>query len=245
MLSIVVPAWDEVHTIGSVLARLSAVLPHVAKQIIVVDDGSTDGSASVALAFGDAVRYRYQPSTGVGAARNRGTAEARGRFLAFLDADDLWIECKLEIQLAAFEADPALEVVFGHVQQGFSPELDPSQEPARRFAPEVVPGHLPGTMLARRDAFFRVGPFSTALTLGDGVDWYLRAVDLGLRMLMLHNVLLWRRVHDTNMGIRQRDARQDYVHVVKAALDRRRSKGGSRDGILSTRPDDSAASGQE
>jgi len=101
-------------------------------------------------------------------------------------------------------------------------------------------------MLVQRDALFRVGPFSTALTLGDGVDWYLRAVDFQLRMRMLPDVLLWRRVHNTNMGIQQRDARQDYVHVVKAALDRRRSMVGSREGILSTpRPDDPAASNQE
>jgi hypothetical protein len=59
--------------------------------------------------------------------------------------------------------------------------------------------------------------------VGDGVDWYLRAVELQLHTLMLPDVLLWRRIHDTNMGIQERNSRQDYLQIVKAALDRRRA----------------------
>jgi glycosyltransferase involved in cell wall biosynthesis len=215
-------------------------------ELIVVDDGSTDGSASVARRYGNAVRYCYQPTGGVGAARNRGAADARGQFLSFLDADDLWLDHKFAIQLAAFENDPKLDIVFGHVQQGHSPDMTSEAHAATCIVLAVAPCHLPGTMLAKREAYFRVGPFSTRWTLGDGIDWYLRAVDLQLRMRMLPDVLLWRRVHDTNMGIQQRSSRQDYVHIVKAALDRRRSSVGPREGFHSTpRPDDPAVSSQE
>jgi glycosyltransferase involved in cell wall biosynthesis len=238
-----------VHNGGNYLAEaLESVLAQGISgcEVIVVDDGSTDDSGLIAQDFGSAVRYIYQPQGGPGSARNLGVAEARGQFVAFLDADDRWMERKLEIQLAAFDADPTLDVAFGHVQQGLSPELDLTQAPTKRFAMEVVPGHLPGTMLARREAYFQVGPFSTRWTLGDGIDWYLRAVDLQLRMRMLPDVLLWRRIHDTNIGIRQRSSRQDYVHIMKAALDRRRSSVGPYEGFHSTpRPDDPAVSSQE
>jgi glycosyltransferase involved in cell wall biosynthesis len=244
-----VTAIVPVHNGGRYLAEaLESILEQGRDdcEIIVVDDGSTDDSAAIAQGYGSVVRYLYQPQRGPGSARNSGIAEARGQFVAFLDADDRWMERKLEIQLAAFDADPTLDVAFGHVQQGLSPELDLTQAPTKRFAMEVVPGHLPGTMLARREAYFQVGPFSTRWTLGDGIDWYLRAVDLQLRMRMLPDVLLWRRIHDTNIGIRQRSSRQDYVHIVKAALDRRRASVRPHEGFHSLpRPDDPAVSGQE
>jgi glycosyltransferase involved in cell wall biosynthesis len=192
-------------------------------EIVVVDDGSTDDSAAVAARYGSAVRYLYQAQAGPGAARNSGIAAARGQYLSFLDADDLWMKDKLEMQLAAFERDPALDIVFGHVQQGYSPEMMGEGRAAPRNFAEVVPGHLPGTMLARREACSRVGSFTTRWMVGDGVDWYLRAVELQLHTLMLPDVLLWRRIHDTNMGIQERNSRQDYLQIVKAALDRRRA----------------------
>src|SRR5262249_54915625 len=69
----------------------------------VVDDGSTDDSAAVARALGPPVRLLQQPNQGESVARNRGIEEARGEWVAFLDADDVWIPEKLERQLAAVE----------------------------------------------------------------------------------------------------------------------------------------------
>jgi glycosyltransferase involved in cell wall biosynthesis len=178
----------------------------------------------VAGSYGSSIRYRSQPHKGAAATRNVGVSEARGRFFSFLDADDAWTADKLEKQVAAFEEDAELDIVFGHVQEAHSPELDERARQRARVSSEIVPGHLPSTMLVKREAFLRVGPFSTEWRVGEGVDWHLRAADLQLRMLMLPDLVLWRRVHETNTGIRLRDARRDYVHVVKAALDRRRAQ---------------------
>ena len=78
-----------------------------------------------------------------------------------------------------------------------------------------------------RSAFDRVGPFSTTYVTAECLDWFLRAEEVGIRSEMLPEVVLRRRVHDDNLGIRRRDARIDYVRVLKAALDRRRR---ARDG---------------
>lgn len=198
------------ETVQSVLAQAYRPL-----EITVIDDGSTDGSAALAKSFGD-VRYAFQPHAGLGSALNRGLAMARGDFLSFLDADDLWVEYKLATQMESFRRDPALDVVYGHIQP-FHGHDAPSGY--REFPPTA--GYVKGTMLITRTAFFRVGLFDPKWTVGDFVDWYVRARDQGLNSLMLPDVLLRRRIHADNMGRREQAQRKDYVHILKQALDRR------------------------
>ena len=78
-------------------------------------------------------------------------------------------------------------------------------------------------MLIRREAFERVGPFETHTTVAEWVDWCARAKECGLRVEMLPEVVLRRRLHSQNKGIREARYRFQYVHAVKAALDRRRA----------------------
>ena len=77
-------------------------------------------------------------------------------------------------------------------------------------------------MLIRRESFDRVGPFLTDVRVGEGVDWYARATEAGLKGLILPDIVLERRLHDSNTGIRERDSRSDYLQVVRSALQRRR-----------------------
>lgn len=101
--------------------------------IIVVDDGSTDESASVAQGFTPQIRFERQDHAGAGAARNRGAALARSPLLAFLDADDIWRADKLKLQLRAFTDTPALEMVFAHLEHFHSAYLSPEQAIRRRI----------------------------------------------------------------------------------------------------------------
>ena len=194
-------------------------------EIVVVDDGSADESARIARAFGPPVRCLSEPHRGVSAALNRGVEQARGTFLAFLDADDLWIEDKLARQLDALAADPSLDAVFGHVEQFPSPELPPSERPRLDERLRVAPGYLAGALLIRAEAFHRVGPFDPNWQIGNFIDWYLRAQEAGLRDAMLGAIVLRRRLHGDNMGTRERVARGAYAQILKRALDRRRSRG--------------------
>ena len=89
----------------------------------------------------------------------------------------------------------------------------------------MVPGLVPGTMLIMRDAFLRVGRFQGGWRVGEFIDWYARAVHLGIRSLVLPDLFLWRRIHDSNQGVRERQSVSDYARVLKASLDRRRMKG--------------------
>ena len=88
---------------------------------------------------------------------------------------------------------------------------------------------LPGTLLIRRDAFYRVGFYSEAYTVGSIIDWYLRAQEVSISMRILPEVFLYRRIHENNLGIRQKVKQSDYVHILKAALDRKRAKVAPKD----------------
>ncbi len=192
------------------------------RELIVVDDGSTDATADVAGRYGDALRYVRQENGGIGSARNTGIELAQGEYFAFLDADDRFVGDKLERQLAAFDEDPSLEMVFGHVREFLSPELD--AEAAARIRPPVenAPWRMTNLMLVTRDAYFRAGPFSETLKVGVGVDWYARATEAGLKELVPPVVVLERRLHSANNGILQQAARPQYLRVLKEHMDRRR-----------------------
>jgi glycosyltransferase involved in cell wall biosynthesis len=208
------------EAIESVLAQ-----DYVPLELIVVDDGSNDGSAEVAKSFPQ-VNYLFQENAGNGAARNRAVGAATGDLFAFVDADDRFTPGKLTLQKAALDSDPALDMVFGHVREFLSPELDEETRNALRPpAPEPMPWTAPNLMLIRRESFLRVGPFSTTFRVGVTVDWFARASEAGLRYVVLPEVVLERRLHTQNNGLRERGARTQYLDVIRAAMERRRAAG--------------------
>lgn len=223
-VDVIVPVHNHAEylpeAIESALAQEGADL-----DVLVIDDGSEDGSAEVARGFEPHVRVESQPRAGSGAARNRGVAASDGAFIAFLDADDRFAPGKLAAQLEAFAADPSLEAVFGHVREFVSPELDAEATRSVRAPSEPGPSHLASAMLIRRESFERVGPFATDLMLRQGVDWYARSRDAGLREAMLGEVVLERRLHATNSGLRESGKQDQYMlSAIRAALDRRRGQ---------------------
>lgn len=200
------------EAIRSVLAQ---ELP--AQEILVVDDGSTDDSAGVAARFGNPVRVLRQTQQGPGAARNAGARQAAGEFLAFLDADDLWHPAKLALQVAAFDAIPGLAVASTHVQNFHSPDLTEAQRERILCPPGAMPGMIPSALLVRSTCFF---PFPENLRAGELIPWLGRARDLQLKIHVLPEVLVNRRLHETNLGHK---GPRGYLAAVKEMLDRRRS----------------------
>lgn len=223
LISVIVPVYNAgrylAEAVESILAQAYRPI-----EIIVVDDGSTDDSADVARRFGSAVRYYFQANAGAAAARNQGVEFSQGTFLSFLDADDLWVTDKLSRQMAILADDPDLSMVFGHVQQFYSPELDEETRKKIDLSQETMPGYHVGTMLLKRDDFLRVGPFETALKVGEFIDWHAKAMEKGLKNFMMPEVVMKRRLHTNNMTVRERGSQSDYVRVLKAALDRKRKK---------------------
>jgi glycosyltransferase involved in cell wall biosynthesis len=193
-------------------------------ELIVVDDGSEDGTADVIRSMGGAVRAIRQDPTGVGAALNRGVRASRGAFIAFLDADDLWTRRKLELQVAVLAGDPEIDLAFGHMRHFHSRDLSDEQRALLACPPDAMPGLSKDTMLIRRESFTHVGPFENAFRVGEFVDWYARATECGLAAEMLPDVLALRRVHAGNTTLLHPEARLDYARIARAALHRRRAR---------------------
>ncbi len=109
-VSVVIPTYNYARFLPQAIDS-ALVQTHPPLEVIVVDDGSTDETPRVLAGYGDRIRVIRQANGGAGAARNTGIAAARGEYIAFLDADDVWLPRKLELQMARFEADPELGLV--------------------------------------------------------------------------------------------------------------------------------------
>ena len=190
-------------------------------EIIVVDDGSSDRTAEIAANFSDQVRYVFQPNAGPAAARNKGLEMAQGDVIAFLDVDDLWTENKLNLQLEHLAQDPLRDIVLGHVQVMQRTEVAPEQASFVKFGDPCVASNL-GCAVFRKSVFEKVGFFDPALRYSEDVDWFMRAREQGIPMLILEQVTLLYRLHQQNMTHRKNLHDLSLMKVLKNSLDRRR-----------------------
>lgn len=110
--SVIIPAYNAAATLARALDSVLAQT-YAAHEIIVVDDGSSDATAEVAVGYGDKIRYLRQNNAGVSAARNTGTQAASGDWLAFLDADDWYYPDRLKWHGEWITRDPALDFLTG------------------------------------------------------------------------------------------------------------------------------------
>ena len=194
-------------------------------EVIVVDDGSTDRSRAIAEGYGQPVKVLAQANAGHAAARNLGLTAANGEFVAFVDADDLWEPAKLSMQIARFDARPELGVVFTHLQNFWSPDVDESSRNDSETL-DPIPGYTSVTMLARRELFDRVGTLDVTLKHGNDRDWFCRAAEQGVVMEMMPETLVRRRLHGANRSAQHgASSRSEYLRILKASLDRRRNAG--------------------
>lgn len=164
-VSVVIPLYNARdvirHTIASVLAQTWKDY-----EIVVVDDGSTDGSGEVVRGIGGHIRYVRQENAGVARARNRGIAESTGAAIALLDHDDLWHPMKLEKQVQVLERQPEVGMVItdvAHIDREGRPMgiIGSGYNPAETFARLFVSGYVPtpSAALIRRSVLEEVGGF--------------------------------------------------------------------------------------
>jgi glycosyltransferase involved in cell wall biosynthesis len=220
LVSVVIPARNSAKYLGdairSVLEQQGAEL-----EIIVVDNGSSDETRTLAEGFGPPVHVIDEPQLGAAHARNSGVRIAQGEYLAFLDADDLWLPGKLARQLAALEASHNLDMVFTFGANFLSPELTEEERKAVVCDTTIGPFIMPGTMLARRASFLRAGPLPD-LQEGEFIAWYGVAGSIGLRSYVIPEVFLHRRVHLTN-STRMQSRPADLLRAAKMVLDAKRA----------------------
>jgi glycosyltransferase involved in cell wall biosynthesis len=220
--TVVLPVYNRAAYVGEAIESvLAQTLPP--DEVVVVDDGSTDESLEVVESFArPGLRVIRQDNRGIGAARNRGLSAATGELIAFIDSDDLWERDKLELQVGAIRERAEVQLVFGHLREFVSPDREAELSGSLRIATDPVPGLIATTLLVRRAAVERIGPFDTELRVGEFVEWMARVHDLGLPSLMLAEVVARRRIHGGNTVLTR--ANTDYLRAIKSTLDRRRRR---------------------
>lgn len=220
-VSVVIPVFNcEAYIWEAVESVLAQTYPSV--DIIVIDDGSNDGSAKVLAGFGDSITYHFQENRGLGAARNSGLDMAQGEYIAFIDSDDRWLPDKIELQMSYMLEHSETDIIFTHIRQFFSPDIASSLRRKLQIPVVELPGLFATTCLATSECFRRAGQFATDLRVGEFIDWYTRALDSGLKSHLMDDVLAERRIHNDNMGTREKDSRADYLKVLRMSLQRKR-----------------------
>lgn len=218
-LTVVMPAYDTESYVGeaieSVLERADRLL-----ELIVVDDGSTDGTAAIAASFGDPVRVIRQENRGPAPARNVAMAAARGAYVGFLDSDDLWVAERPDPRLAALDADPALAGAHGACRF-FAVDAEGARVPvleAAATAPDM------GTYILRRTVLDAVGGFDEAFRMAEDVDFLSRVREAGLRVQPVDALVSLNRMRPGSLT-RDRDAvLQGWLHAGRAAMRRERER---------------------
>ena len=191
LVSIIIPVYNgETYIAEAVESAL--VQDYPSKEVIVVNDGSTDGTMEVLRQFGGSIRVVDQANGGPPRARNAGLAAARGEYVAFLDADDVWLQGKLAAQVAHMEGHPDVGTcyitwtVWPADADGVFRRPPAAQQPLGATQVNTAMSGwiysrllfdselLTSTVLIRTSVLRRVGEFDQALWNGDDYDFWLR-----------------------------------------------------------------------
>lgn len=199
LVSVIVPVFNGARFLRECLDSLVAQ-DYSPLEIVVVDDGSTDGSAEIADSF-EGVRVLRRPHEGLGTTRNAGVVLAQGQLIAWCDSDDTCCPEKVRVQVEYLEAHPEIDIVLCRHETIFEPGVS---RPTW-LLPDQVRGDLDGVALAsglfRREVFSRVG-FRTDMDVGTDFDLLVNAQTAGCDIAVLEDVLRSRRIHDDNMTTR-------------------------------------------
>ena len=221
LTSVIIPAYNATATLADTVASVRRQRAGQL-EIVIVDDGSTDGTATLVRELGEDIRYIHQSNAGAAAARNTGLAGATGQLIAFLDADDEWPDDSLALRLAALAQHPDWSLVQGRTL-AIRADRGPMSPAASHGDPWVGP--LLGSALIRRPVFEQVGLFDSALQPAEDLDWFVRAREQQVVMGELDEVVLHYRLHGSSLTRGLDPVSKKLLLTLKRSLDRRRAAG--------------------
>jgi len=183
-VSVVIPTYNAARYIAEAIESVLAQSYHD-YEIIVVDDGSTDNTKEVLRPYMDRIRYFYKENGGVSSARNRGIQEARGEYIAFLDADDLWLPEKLKLQIEIMEQHPDFAMIHTDIKV-----IDVNGTLLKESANKRRQSHngmvfeeffktyrslvMMSSALIRKSSIESMGLFDESLSVSEDYDFFLR-----------------------------------------------------------------------
>ena len=218
-ISVIIAVYNGAATIARAIdSVLSQTCP--AHEIIVIDDGSTDDTATVVKGYADKVRYHYQKNTGVAVARNRGVDMATGEWLAFLDADDWYYPDRLKAHAEWIKDDKHLDFLTGDFDYVLpdGKRIRKSMENTRagkallRIAGDdriIMEGEILGDFIAqhfgdthtltlRKETFQRLGGYPAGVRVCEDVNFLIRLTAMSLRIGVICDSLAAYMIHQNS-----------------------------------------------
>jgi glycosyltransferase involved in cell wall biosynthesis len=226
-ISVIIPTYNSAtlvpQAIDSVLAQTVPV-----REILVLDDGSTDDTRQRVAGYPASVRYLWHHNQGVSATRNRGVREASGELIAFLDADDVWHPRKLELQLHVLADNPQLALLGTNTFEWPAPVYPDTTVPSPQALCPVEWQSLTvknyfttSSIIVRREVLERVGPFDTALQGPEDYDLWLRIAHIA-PVANLRLPLAGYRIATAGSLSKQARTMQDGMRRILRKLDQRK-----------------------
>ncbi len=241
-VSVLIPTYNCATTIEE---SIDSVLNQTYKnlEIIVVDDGSTDNTRALLQGYGERVRYFYQENAGAVRARLHGLHQARGEYIAIIDADDIWLPEKLRVEVEVLDATPETDLIFTDFQDfskdGFSPRscfdaskvfrkiparpISDKHPSAKIFLRDIMYDYmqgnfiLPSTLLVRKTACFKFRMFTDQLAIREQYEFCLRTLH-ELKVAFIDEVLVHRRFRGTNITLNTRLFHERTVLACQKAI---------------------------
>ncbi len=218
-VSVIVPVRNAAAHVATALESVRAQSPRPA-EILVIDGGSTDGTLEIAERYPD-VRLIHQQGRGLAAARNQAIQKSRSPWIAFCDGDDRWAENALTLRLQAFESNPhALAVIGRVILEAIGSATATAAQRSRIGQP--VPGFTPGALLARREAFEKIGVFDESLAIGTDSDWFVRLQQSAYPVVQIEQVVLWKGARGTSLSSDVAAYRRELLTVARRFIERNR-----------------------
>lgn len=216
-LSVIIPAYNAEDYLTEAIMSVKGQNWSGATEIIIIDDGSVDGTVSIAKALGDIVLRKDRG--GAASARNMGINAATGNFIFLLDADDILENNAFERLYDPFRSDQDVMAVFGKARDFISPELTLEQKKTLLSRKGSYGGVLPGCSFIRHELFEKIGMFDESLKTGETVAWQMELREGDFLVVNLDHVILNRRLHMNNTGrVAAQQEMLDYAKILRRRM---------------------------
>ncbi|WP_010648178.1 glycosyltransferase [Oceanobacillus massiliensis] len=207
LVSVIIPCFNSGEWMGETLSSVfDQTYPNI--EVIVIDDGSTDNTKEIVLNYSDEILYYYQKNKGPSAARNLGAKKARGKYIAFLDSDDVWEDNKLSLQVGYLEKNKNVQLVFSnvnlinekgeHLYSHFNRVPIGKKEIIMKFFLGEITMNTP-TIVVKRDSLLNVGGFDEELPLRED-HFFLMMMTHKYEIFHFKELLVNRRVSTKSMS---------------------------------------------
>ncbi len=225
-VTVVIPAFNEAQAIGQVIESVRATCSDFVQEIIVIDDGSTDGTRQIVAAYGDRIKYIYQDNRGLAGARNTGILAAKGQYLAFLDADDVWLPDKLALEVKFLDTHPSVGLVYSNYTY-FGSRPSPKRSGfesiplPRGYALKELFMDNPissSAVLIRKECFEKVGLFDESLRQCEDLDMWLR-ISTCFEVDHIDVPLSGYRLHERNMHLKSDENIETLIATQRKCLE--------------------------